>query len=194
MIRLGICNELFEDWEFGQVCRTVKALGYDGLEIAPFTLAPLITEITLGRLRELQRRGSEPKAAKPTMLRVNQVTHLRPHQRPGALRVITQHHLVPDPHLSQAVDLDQRESAYIARLVRNVARSLERRAQTSRTLALAAARIANGWQHEMAGTLELPQCLHAASGLRTQARIEKPKVLTHRLRERRPIRMYVVVQ
>ena len=40
MIRLGICNELFENWEFGQVCRTVKDLGYDGLEIAPFTLAP----------------------------------------------------------------------------------------------------------------------------------------------------------
>ena len=27
MIRLGICNELFEGWEFGQVCRTVKAWG-----------------------------------------------------------------------------------------------------------------------------------------------------------------------
>ena len=38
MIRLGICNELFEGWEFAEVCRTVKALGYDGLEIAPFTL------------------------------------------------------------------------------------------------------------------------------------------------------------
>jgi sugar phosphate isomerase/epimerase len=54
MIRLGICNELFEGWEFGQVCRTVKCLGYDGLEIAPFTLAPLITDLTLGRLRELR--------------------------------------------------------------------------------------------------------------------------------------------
>src|SRR5262249_307814 len=54
MIRLGICNELFEGWEFGQVCRTVKSLGYDGLEIAPFTLAPWITDLTLGRLRELR--------------------------------------------------------------------------------------------------------------------------------------------
>src|SRR3954469_3437913 len=59
MIRLGICNELFEDWEFGQVCRTVKALGYDGLEIAPFTLAPLITEITLGRLRDLRSMAED---------------------------------------------------------------------------------------------------------------------------------------
>ena len=29
MIRLGICNELFEGWEFGDVCRTVKELGYE---------------------------------------------------------------------------------------------------------------------------------------------------------------------
>ena len=55
MIRLGICNELFEGWEFGLVCRTVKALGYDGLEIAPFTLAPRITDVTPARRRELGR-------------------------------------------------------------------------------------------------------------------------------------------
>ena len=54
MIRLGICNELFEGWEFGEVCRTVKRLGYDGLEIAPFTLAPRITDVTPERRRELR--------------------------------------------------------------------------------------------------------------------------------------------
>ena len=54
MIRLGICNELFEGWEFGKVCRTVKSLGYDGLEIAPFTLAPLITDVSPARRRELR--------------------------------------------------------------------------------------------------------------------------------------------
>ena len=54
MIRLGICNELFEGWEFGEVCRTVKALGYEGLEIAPFTLAARITGLTAGRRRELR--------------------------------------------------------------------------------------------------------------------------------------------
>lgn len=59
MIRFGICNELFEGWEFGQVCRTVKALGFDGLEIAPFTLAPTINDITLGRLRELRTLAEE---------------------------------------------------------------------------------------------------------------------------------------
>jgi sugar phosphate isomerase/epimerase len=54
MIRLGICNELFEGWEFNRVCRTVKELGYDGLEIAPFTLAPRITDVSPERRRELR--------------------------------------------------------------------------------------------------------------------------------------------
>src|SRR5690242_14129473 len=54
MIRLGICNELFEGWEFADVCRTVKEIGFDGLEIAPFTLAPRITELSVARRRELR--------------------------------------------------------------------------------------------------------------------------------------------
>jgi sugar phosphate isomerase/epimerase len=54
VIKLGICNELFEDWAFDRVCRTVKEIGYDGLEIAPFTLAPLITDVSPARRRELK--------------------------------------------------------------------------------------------------------------------------------------------
>jgi sugar phosphate isomerase/epimerase len=54
MIRLGICNELFEGWEFADVCRTVKSIGYDGLEIAPFTIAPRITDVSPARRRELR--------------------------------------------------------------------------------------------------------------------------------------------
>jgi sugar phosphate isomerase/epimerase len=54
MFKLGICNELFEGMEFGQVCRLVKSLGYDGLEIAPFTMAPKITDVRRERRRELR--------------------------------------------------------------------------------------------------------------------------------------------
>ena len=54
MLKLGICNELFEGMEFGPVCRLVKTLGYDGLEIAPFTLGGLITDPSVARRRELR--------------------------------------------------------------------------------------------------------------------------------------------
>jgi sugar phosphate isomerase/epimerase len=53
-MKLGICNELFEGWDFGRVCRAVKDAGYDGIELAPFTLAPTITELTAARRRELK--------------------------------------------------------------------------------------------------------------------------------------------
>jgi sugar phosphate isomerase/epimerase len=54
MIKLGICNELFEGWDFALVCRLVSDLGYDGLELAPFTLAPSISELSTARRRELK--------------------------------------------------------------------------------------------------------------------------------------------
>jgi sugar phosphate isomerase/epimerase len=54
MIRLGICNELFEGWDFARVCRTIREIGYDGVEIAPFTLAPRIHDLKKTRRSELR--------------------------------------------------------------------------------------------------------------------------------------------
>jgi sugar phosphate isomerase/epimerase len=44
-MQFAICNELFEGWSFEEVCRYTKSVGYEGLELAPFTLAPLITDV-----------------------------------------------------------------------------------------------------------------------------------------------------
>src|SRR5579864_4918743 len=54
MIRFGICNELFEGWDLARVCRTIKKLGYEGIELAPFTMAPRITDLSAERRRELR--------------------------------------------------------------------------------------------------------------------------------------------
>jgi sugar phosphate isomerase/epimerase len=35
----AICNEVFKDWSFPDTCKAVRKAGYDGIEIAPFTLA-----------------------------------------------------------------------------------------------------------------------------------------------------------
>ena len=39
-MRLAICNETYVGWPFERVCVDVAACGYDGIEIAPSTLAP----------------------------------------------------------------------------------------------------------------------------------------------------------
>ena len=36
--RFATCNELFEKQPFAEVCRRLRALGYKGIELAPFTL------------------------------------------------------------------------------------------------------------------------------------------------------------
>jgi sugar phosphate isomerase/epimerase len=55
----AICNETFEGWDHARVCRVVAELGYTGLELAPFTLAPRITDVTAQRRRELRRQAEE---------------------------------------------------------------------------------------------------------------------------------------
>ena len=54
MIQLGICNELFEGWDLARVCRFVREVGFDGIELAPFTLAPRIDELTAQQRREIR--------------------------------------------------------------------------------------------------------------------------------------------
>ena len=62
-MRFAICNELFEGWPFEKVCRYVKSVGYDGLEVAPFTLAPLITDLSARDCAELRRVAADAGVA-----------------------------------------------------------------------------------------------------------------------------------
>ena len=38
-LRQSTCNEAFEQWPFADACKAIRRAGYDGIEIAPFTLA-----------------------------------------------------------------------------------------------------------------------------------------------------------
>jgi D-psicose/D-tagatose/L-ribulose 3-epimerase len=38
-MRLSLCNEVLQPWDLVRQCAFAKAVGYDGLEIAPFTLS-----------------------------------------------------------------------------------------------------------------------------------------------------------
>lgn len=58
-MRYAICNETFEGWDHERVCRVVAGLGYRGLEVAPFTLAPRITDVPPERRRTLRRQAED---------------------------------------------------------------------------------------------------------------------------------------
>ena len=44
-MKFGICNEIFQDWKIDDAMAFAKKAGYDGIEIAPFTLAKYVTDI-----------------------------------------------------------------------------------------------------------------------------------------------------
>lgn len=60
-MKLAICNELFEGWnkdgefDFPRVCGFVKECGYEGLEIAPFTVDRDVYHIPAAKRVEIRR-------------------------------------------------------------------------------------------------------------------------------------------
>ena len=53
--RHAICNEAFKDYDFREACRSIRSIGYTGIEIAPFTLADDPLDISAGRRAEYRR-------------------------------------------------------------------------------------------------------------------------------------------
>lgn len=58
-MKFAICNEMFEGWDFARICTTVAEIGYTGIEIAPFTLAPLVTDISLEQRKTYRKQAED---------------------------------------------------------------------------------------------------------------------------------------
>jgi sugar phosphate isomerase/epimerase len=58
-VKFAICNEIFKDWKLEETFRFVAKTGYDGLEIAPFTIAKSVLDIPAA-----QRNGIKELAAR----------------------------------------------------------------------------------------------------------------------------------
>ncbi len=58
-MKISICNEVFEGWPIEKVFEYAAHVGYNGVEIAPFTLADSVTEISAERRRAIRRAAEE---------------------------------------------------------------------------------------------------------------------------------------
>lgn len=58
-MKFAICQELFVDWDWSRQCRAIAEIGYTGVEVAPFTLAPRITDVSAEKRQTLRRQAED---------------------------------------------------------------------------------------------------------------------------------------
>lgn len=58
-MKIAVCNELFQGWPIAEVFEYAARLGYGGVEIAPFTLADSVREISPEKRKEIRRTAED---------------------------------------------------------------------------------------------------------------------------------------
>ena len=58
-MKFAICQELFEDWPWEKQCQFAKSLGYTGMELAPFTLAGRISDVSAEQRATLKQQAED---------------------------------------------------------------------------------------------------------------------------------------
>ncbi len=57
-MKFAICQELFEGWSWERQCEFIARTGYQGVEVAPFTLAPRINDVPRETLRAMRQQAA----------------------------------------------------------------------------------------------------------------------------------------
>jgi len=57
-MKYAICNEIFENWPWERVCSFCREMGYHGIEVAPFTVAPHVGAIA-PEVRTAMRKAAD---------------------------------------------------------------------------------------------------------------------------------------
>ena len=58
-MKFAICQEMFVDWDWERQCKLIAEIGYTGIEVAPFALAPLITDVTANQRQNLRKTAED---------------------------------------------------------------------------------------------------------------------------------------
>jgi hypothetical protein len=54
-MKISICNELFQGWPIERIFDYAAQLGYGGVELAPFTLAESVTDISMAERKRISK-------------------------------------------------------------------------------------------------------------------------------------------
>ena len=57
--RFAICNETFGDWPFEKAFAFSAECGYEGVEIAPFTVSDFVTDVSAEKRRQIRRQAEQ---------------------------------------------------------------------------------------------------------------------------------------
>jgi len=58
-MKFAICQELFVDWDWERQCRFIAEVGYTGIELAPFTLASRITDVSAKQRQTMRKQAQD---------------------------------------------------------------------------------------------------------------------------------------
>lgn len=58
-MKFAICQEVFENWEWERQCDFIAEVGYTGIEVAPFTLASLISDVSRETLQSMRKTAED---------------------------------------------------------------------------------------------------------------------------------------
>lgn len=58
-MKFGICNETFKDWKLDDIFAYCARIGYDAVEVAPFTLAKYVTDISAAERARIKEAAAK---------------------------------------------------------------------------------------------------------------------------------------
>ena len=58
-MKIAVCNELFQGWPIAEIFEYAARIGYGGVEIAPFTVADSVRDISSGKRKEIRRTAED---------------------------------------------------------------------------------------------------------------------------------------
>lgn len=59
MIKFALCNEVFENWTWTETVKAIARAGYDGVEIAPFTLADSVADLSAAERATIRQQAED---------------------------------------------------------------------------------------------------------------------------------------